>query len=1137
MNEAGKIAEFVDVAPRFLRSVNLASDWRRAESFDGYIITPNVIQSLERIADGLQKKNGQRAFTLIGPYGTGKSAFVVYLCQLLTRDFKTATAARALLDHKHQNLGKQFDKIRSTSKGRGGFLPIAITARRRPIAQLILEGLGNSLAELRKTASVQKLIARIHDAWEGDFWQDTATILLFLEEIGNEAKSQGYGGLLLLIDEAGKVLEYALQDREGGDVYVFQEIAEAANRHPPIPLLFLITLHQMFDDYVELAERTIRAEWTKVQERFHSIQFAETAATTMQMVADALHHSKPLPDKVEQTIDFALGQLEKCSAPLPIGINRETFNVLAHRAWPLHPTVLLAIPHLFRRLAQNERSFFSYLTSHEPYGFQEHIHKSINDDEGFLRLHDLYNYLLTNFEVALARLPHAKRLLEANDVINSRSNLSKLAHELIRSVAMLNVLGQVCQLRATRKFLECASRISDVEMELAKLKQQSILTYRHLDGSYRVWEGSDVDIEARMKDARRHLRMEGHSLLSTLKRHLPARIMVARRHNFRTGAYRFFSINYVDRLEKPEKYQTLKLENGAAGRVLVVIPQADYSALQKSAELATGMQSGLVVALPRQIEALRGVVEEVACLRWVEQNTEELRDDRVARRELSLRLVEGEQKIVHLVQTLMDPRPAPQGNSCRWFWNGEEQAPESLVEVTKLISTACDNIYHQSPRLRNELIARRSISSAAAAARRNLLAKMLTQQEQERLGIEGFPPERSMYESVLRASGIHALDPATGKWRFQAPPPENDVNLRPCWEVLEKMIFFPEVKQIPLKEIFNEMAKAPIGLADGVHPIIFTSFYLCHQDILFLYREGSFLPDPQVAHFELLQKRPDLFTVSGARLDGIRYAVINRLARGFNTSANTAPVVRALFRVLNALPPVTQKTTKLTPEFVIAMRNKFMNARSPEELLFRELPECFGLKPFLVNEKRDADIDHFFAKLNTALQKLQVHAATLRDKSRDIFLRKCHLPEKDEGWKELGRRAAWLNPRINHEVLTPFCNSVLKGIADNYNPSPALSYISGRAFEQWTDHDIDRFPGMADGVADLFRQYWDNFGDIGPELTAAEVRQKDKLRVLLKQQLPKLAENSPIHVLQAALREAMHELENKKQATEDGKRG
>ena len=120
-----------------------------------------------------------------------------------------------------------------------------------------------------------------------------------------------------------------------------------------------------------------------------------------------------------------------------------------------------------------------------------------------------------------------------------------IAHlELIQTVALLNVLGEICPLRATKQLLACASSEPyTVEQELELLKQQSVVTYRRLDGSYRVWEGSDVDLEARMKEAHRKLQMEGNSLLASIIKHLPPKTFVARRHSLESGVHRFFNIS------------------------------------------------------------------------------------------------------------------------------------------------------------------------------------------------------------------------------------------------------------------------------------------------------------------------------------------------------------------------------------------------------------------------------------------------------------------------------------------------------------------------------------------------------------------------------------------------------------------
>jgi hypothetical protein len=1126
MPEQKLISEYIDVAPGFLRSTNLENDWNKTDKESGYIVTPNVSQSLERIYSGLTTENGQSAYTLIGPYGTGKSAFTVFLCRLLGQNKTHSRDASKLISQGDREGTFTGEHLRTMKKGNKGYLPIIITARRRPISQLLLEGILDAAFLLKEGPGPGQLISRLQEALEKNYWQDSATIIQFILDIHKEVIVQGLSGILICVDEAGKTLEYALQDRHGGDVYIFQEIAELANRQKAFPILFLIILHQMFDDYVELSDRTVRNEWAKVQERFQPIQFNESAATTIEIVGQAVQRHTPLPKSIVAGIDRELRELEHADIPLPIGMDFKAFEASAKQAWPLHPSVLLSIPYLFRRLAQNERSIFSYLTSMEPFGFQEIIKRTTATDRNFIRLTDIYAYLLGNFEVGLSRIPHAKRLLEANDIIHSKPRLSREQADLIRTIALLNVLGKMSPLKASPKLLACAaSNIPGTDETLESLRKESVLTYRRLDGTYRVWEGSDVDIHARMTEARRKLQIEGKSLYDTLSNYLPPRSMLARRHSLETGAHRYFKISYVEKIDKNNESIAAQLD-GVAGLILVILPQADHRATQLKIEAVTQSEHRLVIALPRQIDALRGVVEEVACLNWVKDHTEGLRDDRVVRRELDLRLAEGEQKIAQLLQTLLDPRPAPIGNSCQWFWEGKDRTPRHPVDVTRLLSKACDRIYSQSPKVRNELVARRKISGAATSARRCLMEKMLTQENIKTLGIEGYPPERSIYESLLHATGIHAYDGLSDKWHFQPPPENNAMNLAPCWDLMEREIFSPQISQVQLADLFKKLAQAPYGLPHGIHPVLFAAFYITNQDDIFLYRQNSFIPDVQIAHFELLQKRPDLFAVAGARLEGIRKAVVIRLAKGLKQPAKTARVVRALFRVLHTLPRVTLNSTRFEDTLGLKLKDCLLQAQSPEALLFKDLPTIFGIAPFQGDEKRVEDIDFFFDRLNKSLTSLNTHADHLLNQSRDSLLKKCGLSHGESGWLELEQNAAWMSSRISHEMLTPLFKCIGNGALDNHNPKPAISCVSTRPFEQWTDMDIERFPGLADGIAGQYKKMWINFGNIGVSLSPAEQEQKKRISAHLESQLNKFGKSHSPKAVAEALRELLAKIES-----------
>ena len=75
MADTMSLAQIVDVSPRFARSVSLLKDWDREDSLEGYILTPRGRSVLGQLVESIAGESPTRAWTLTGPYGTGKSAF------------------------------------------------------------------------------------------------------------------------------------------------------------------------------------------------------------------------------------------------------------------------------------------------------------------------------------------------------------------------------------------------------------------------------------------------------------------------------------------------------------------------------------------------------------------------------------------------------------------------------------------------------------------------------------------------------------------------------------------------------------------------------------------------------------------------------------------------------------------------------------------------------------------------------------------------------------------------------------------------------------------------------------------------------------------------------------------------------
>src|SRR5262245_3179869 len=77
------LTTFVQVRARYRRAMNLERDVQRPDALTGYLVTPIVRRALGRIAGGLQTGGTERAWNLTGPYGSGKTAFAVFLSGIL----------------------------------------------------------------------------------------------------------------------------------------------------------------------------------------------------------------------------------------------------------------------------------------------------------------------------------------------------------------------------------------------------------------------------------------------------------------------------------------------------------------------------------------------------------------------------------------------------------------------------------------------------------------------------------------------------------------------------------------------------------------------------------------------------------------------------------------------------------------------------------------------------------------------------------------------------------------------------------------------------------------------------------------------------------------------------------------------
>src|SRR5205085_1948892 len=157
---------------------------------------------------------------------------------------------------------------------------------------------------------------------------------------------------------------------------------------------------------------------------------------------------------------------------------------------------------------------------------------------------------------------------------------------------------------------------------------------------------------------------------------------------------------------------------------------------------------------------------------------------------------------------------------------GAKSSVKTGTSLMALVSSLCDHLYPDAPRVHNELINRKSISSAATLARTKLIERICANAAEPMLGLDPAkkPPEMAIYLSLLRAGQVH-ISSKSG-WQLRIPPANSDpCNLRPALLEIGRILRDGGDARIPVPALFSELRSPPFGVRDGLLPLLL-SLYL-----------------------------------------------------------------------------------------------------------------------------------------------------------------------------------------------------------------------------------------------------------------------------------------------------------------------
>jgi len=893
-------------------SVNIIRD--NEKSLD-YISTPNAVSIFKRLLNSYTKEN-QRAFSIIGSYGTGKSSFLWALEKNLRHE------RNYFIDTK-----ETFDNV-----------------DRFELIKII--GENNSL---------QTTLAN-------HFEIPNANTNEILKELKRRIHSENSKriGLALVVDEFGKFVEYIVKNNSVQDFYFLQQIAEIANDNA-IDFLFVITLHQDLSIYLNNTEVDLKNEWKKVSGRYLNLLFNEPIEQLIFFAREKLRKYQT-QDTNENNI-HELNNLIKETKLVPN--HPEDISAVGIEVFPMDWLSINVLVSALQKHGQNERSLFTFLESTDDDSIAS------NQDTSYT-IADVYDYLMKRMSPSVLSNENSNKgqwqailkCLDRAEVIFDKD--IRLYQDIIKTIGLVNIFGKTGGLLddtfLKRYFL--ITKGIDIAKHIEKLVKNKFIRFFKHRNKLNFIDGTDLDLDLELNLVTKEIPAQ-IQIGDAIEKFIDIPMVVAKRESFEKGTTRLF------------QYQVYKNDNITLNQFVDGTIQLVFDENISSDELIGISKANGQVHLFVKFNNLKEIRQEIIEIKKYELIIQKFSDDRVAINILNDEKNFHEINLKALVLNNQFSDTDKRKKSNQWFNCGDLISITSSRILNSYLSDKCSSAYFNTPIFKNELINREHLTTPINTARKILFRALLSDNLRlDNLGFNSlkFPPEKTIFLSLLKNTGIHRE--IGGNYSLTEP---SDPSFSALWNHCIALLQSAQNNKIPISRFYEELSNPDLGfkLKRGFLEIWIPVFLISQKDNFAMYHENTgYIPYLTPELIDLIHKSSHSYLIKSYGEGNIpanlllRYKEITKSTQtGDNLNSSFISIFSNFLRFYKSLNEYGKNTKSISPQG-ISVRDAIKNATDPETALFEDLPRALAFqgKNFVTNSE---NLDAFTNEILTAIEAIR----------------------------------------------------------------------------------------------------------------------------------------------------------------------
>lgn len=1004
--------EMIKIEDGFQYSVNIAYDLQSKKKLQSFIPTHDALKFIEEILLSTKSDSTERARVLVGAYGKGKSHLVLTVLNLL-KDEPLEKFPKLKKEIEKDNKLKAL--IQNYSESKCKLLPVLITGTSSSVSQnflnalektLLQNKLDNLMPETNFKSAIQTILR-----WQKKY---PKTLLQFEEQIGKKAETiieklqdynnktyeqflkiypeltsggkfnpfgsfdvveifesvikslkekTEYTGIYVVYDEFSKYLETNIAEATISDTKMLQDFAEKCNRSGKEQLHLMLICHKEISNYIDKLPKQKIDGWRGISERFLHVRLNNNFSQTYEVIQNVIIKDEKLWNEfAKKNEEKFQGLISKETVSLFNEFSKEQIKQLLEGCYPLHPVSIYILPRLSEKIAQNERTLFTFLSSKSANGLEKFLQKHNQDKFNLLTPDVLYDYFEPLFQKEIYSDELYKTYILTSKILEKICDNS-LGSKIIKTISLIYILQIFEKLTPSKNTIIESFRFDysreEVEKALDSLVKNECLVYlKRSNNFYSLKQSSGVDITAEIQ---KRIQKNSHnfSLKQTLNQCNFNKFLYPLRYNDENEITRYFSFSFIAQDEiKEDTNWTIKSENIKADGVIYAVLLKTKNSRKEVLDSLTknSYSSKCVFILPKKFAEIEKIAQE---LNAVAELKSECQQDSVLQNEYEIIYDD----LMEVIDNFVSIYTQSQNANADYFYNGEIKIIKRKSDVSELLSDICDKFYSKTPVIVNEALNKNIITSMSLRSRNKIVAELLKTNLQKQLGITS-SQELSVMQSVLYKTQILCDDEKSDCAKINLIPADKKVSF--CLDLIKN--YFTSIKQGKQKSfelLYKDLTsdKNGIGMRKGIIPLLIACVIHEYKKQIIFYHHA----EQVLLSVELLNKineTPEEYSAGFMDWSKNEEDFVNDLALIFEQYINDSEknnsydfVFNAMRRWYVSLPKFT-KETRLSycnseiPLVYKAFLKDLRQAASSQDFIFVKLKKSFAS----VNEIKNAKV-------------------------------------------------------------------------------------------------------------------------------------------------------------------------------------